>query len=221
MNKRIILMVVAAAAAGILVSQSVPTFAIQREDNLQNPKNPPPVELAPRIDIDKALLARLHTERVEKFVAEDGFGMRRVMTMNAPTPIVLPTDKKGNVYDVKSLDLVGLKKDADPTVFVSAASRHAKKQKDAVKRAPDEFEAAAFKKLAEEEIVWQTSGKEIRMVGALRATEDCMSCHKAENGQIIGAFSYTLARQDPEKVRRERMLLRQMGLEGLNLETTE
>jgi hypothetical protein len=213
MNKRIILMIVAATVAGILVSQSVPTFAIQRTDERQKPKNPQPVELAAHIDIGKASLARLHTERVEKFVAEDGFGMRRVITMKAPTPIVLPVDKKGNVYDVKSLDLVSLKKDADPIVFVSAASRHVKKQKDAVKRAPDEFETAAFKKLADEEVVWMTSGEEIRMVGALRATEDCMSCHKAENGQIIGAFSYTLARQDPEKVRRERMLLRQMGLQ--------
>ena len=41
-------------------------------------------------------------------------------------------------------------------------------------------------------------GPTLRMLGAIRAANQCVACHAAERGQLLGAFSYTLQLQ-PEK----------------------
>ena len=35
------------------------------------------------------------------------------------------------------------------------------------------------------------------LVGAVRATADCLKCHEAKEGQLLGAFSYPLVPVEP------------------------
>ena len=35
------------------------------------------------------------------------------------------------------------------------------------------------------------------MLGSLRATKECLQCHRVEHGALLGAFSYELLR-DPQ-----------------------
>ena len=39
-----------------------------------------------------------------------------------------------------------------------------------------------------------SDGDGVRMVGAIRSTTQCVSCHDCERGDLLGAFSYTLKR---------------------------
>ena len=39
----------------------------------------------------------------------------------------------------------------------------------------------------------------VRMVGAVRATTQCLDCHRVERGALLGAFSYDLWRTPPLK----------------------
>ena len=38
-------------------------------------------------------------------------------------------------------------------------------------------------------------GEGVRMLGAIRSTKQCVACHGGERGDLLGAFSYTLQRQ--------------------------
>ena len=59
------------------------------------------------------------------------------------------------------------------------------------------FEAIALAKLrAEEDLVVRATTNQIEMVGALRASKQCLACHQVTRGQLLGAFSYTVIR-DP------------------------
>jgi hypothetical protein len=35
----------------------------------------------------------------------------------------------------------------------------------------------------------------LRVLGAIRATKQCLTCHGGRQGDLLGAFSYVLARQ--------------------------
>ena len=57
----------------------------------------------------------------------------------------------------------------------------------------DAFERDALARLAEgeERVVVKSPGKEVRMLGAIRAEEQCRTCHKTlEDGALMAAFSY-------------------------------
>ncbi len=62
-------------------------------------------------------------------------------------------------------------------------------------RAPDDFERDALARLrAGESVVISPDGT--RMLGAIRATERCSSCHVVETGDLLGAFSYSLSKRE-------------------------
>lgn len=50
-------------------------------------------------------------------------------------------------------------------------------------------------------MIAQATTNRIEMVGSLRAEEQCLQCHDAERGELLGAFSYELIR-DPAKEHR-------------------
>lgn len=61
-----------------------------------------------------------------------------------------------------------------------------------------DFETAALDKLRSgEELEVLASRRHILMLGALRADKHCMECHRAREGELLGAFSYELVRVGP------------------------
>ena len=45
-------------------------------------------------------------------------------------------------------------------------------------------------------VVAEASTNRIRMMGAIRATDNCLKCHDAQHGDLLGTFTYELQR-DP------------------------
>lgn len=67
-------------------------------------------------------------------------------------------------------------------------------------RDTDPFETAALKQLfGGKEIVIHKSKNRMRMLGAIKCTQNCISCHTtAQPGDVLGAFSYEILRTPPE-----------------------
>lgn len=66
-----------------------------------------------------------------------------------------------------------------------------------------EFEADALAKLRKgEDLVTDAAEREVRMVGSLRATKQCLQCHDVKRGDLLGCFSYDLVRVDGAKAGR-------------------
>ena len=65
-------------------------------------------------------------------------------------------------------------------------------------RGLDPFELDALRKLREgEETVTIATPNRLLMLGAMRATNNCMQCHNVEENELLGAFSYEFLR-DPK-----------------------
>ena len=156
------------------------------------PKNPTVTQRV--IEMDKQSLERLHTDRVEKFVEQVAFGVRRVLMMPKIETKKLPVDSTGKTYVIDRMDLIGLLPGKEPIVRLATGINHALREEKKVvsTRALDEFEAQAVADLNKRGLVWKLSESDVRMVGALRASQDCLSCHKGKEGDILGAFSYRM-----------------------------
>ena len=46
-----------------------------------------------------------------------------------------------------------------------------------------------------EDLVVKATTNRIRMLGGLRAKEQCLECHSVKKGELLGAFSYELLRK--------------------------
>ncbi len=143
------------------------------------------------------------------------------MVMHDGTPVVFEMPKTG-------VDKAAYRRNLwPPDQLVTAAvdvipSMPDKLTKYAV-RAPDDYESKAIQKLQEgEQVVIQTTGDEIRMVGAIRAEKNCLECHvypesstrfhyqrdklllvphqkpAVKEGDLLGAFTYRIKRAAPE-----------------------
>lgn len=145
-----------------------------------------------------------------------------------------PVHAVHSMWRLSQIDLVGLMKNPQPTVYISPKNndmllpkereelqKRLPKEKltggfpggsDVVvinptlpgmemlkglkQRAPDEFELAALDALRQgEDFFVRQKNREIRMVGSLRAVGQCASCHDAERGTLLGAFSYRLVKR--------------------------
>jgi hypothetical protein len=57
----------------------------------------------------------------------------------------------------------------------------------------DGFETTALDELQRgNELVVKTAGPEMRLLGAVRARTECLSCHEGAPGRLLGAFTYLL-----------------------------
>jgi hypothetical protein len=110
----------------------------------------------------------------------------------------IPVD--GEVWSVRSLQLVGLVKNRKPVVYESNRMPGMKDVKDLPTRDLNIFETRALDSiLAGEHYVAEQTGKEIRMLAPIFAGNRCLSCHD-QKGQMLGAFTYTLERGPAPKV---------------------
>jgi len=101
-------------------------------------------------------------------------------------------------WQLKRLELVSLLKHEQPGVYLSEHLPRMDQLAKAKVRALNAFEEQSLKALRDgEELKTEATTNVIRMVGAMRATKQCLDCHAGERGQLLGAFSYELQRDPP------------------------
>jgi hypothetical protein len=108
-------------------------------------------------------------------------------------------------WRVGRLELVSLLKYERPAVYVSEHLPRMNELKDAKTRPLAPFEKESLEKLMRgEEIISVARSNDIQMVGALRASRQCLKCHQVQHGELLGAFSYDLFRDPPVKIEKPR-----------------
>jgi len=96
---------------------------------------------------------------------------------------------------VETLELVGLVVHEEPVAYISEKLPRMDVLRTAPIRALDNFEKLGLANLREGEMLFVAhQGDYVRMLGAIRATRQCTSCHDCERGTLLGAFSYILAK---------------------------
>lgn len=96
---------------------------------------------------------------------------------------------------LKRIELVSLHRFGEPRCYVSEYLPEMKtlRQSEIATRALDDFESQSLAKLwTDQNVVIQQEPTSTRMLGALRASQDCLECHAASKGELLGAFTYTL-----------------------------
>ncbi|MEO1530154.1 MAG: hypothetical protein AAFX06_32545 [Planctomycetota bacterium] len=133
-----------------------------------------------------------------------GFLPHRLMTqsnirMGAPRfPRGLETPVFASDWGVKTLQLVSLLKHDRPKVYVSKTLPNMESLPEANVRDLDGFESRALERLYNgEDLCIEGRQNQVRMLGSLRAIEQCRDCHFVKRGQLLGAFSYEFARLAP------------------------
>jgi hypothetical protein len=100
-------------------------------------------------------------------------------------------------WRVERLELVGLLKYDDPVVYLSENLPAMDELRDAPTRPLDAFEQQALTALrGGEDLMAQDGPNRMRLLGSLRAVKQCVRCHDVERGELLGAFSYRLAREE-------------------------
>ena len=95
------------------------------------------------------------------------------------------------------LELVGILKYEEPVVYLSEHLPRMEELRQAPTRTLDSFEKAALEKLfGGEHLIVQETAKQMRMLGSIRATKQCLRCHQGERGALLGAFSYRMAAKE-------------------------
>ena len=119
-----------------------------------------------------------------------GFESHRFSTVLEPEGI--------DEWQITRLELVSLLKHVSPMVYISESLPQMETLKDAPTRPLDSFETDAVERLREQEDLVVYDGlNEVRMVGSLRAGQDCIECHSVNRGTLLGAFTYLLHRREP------------------------
>ena len=96
---------------------------------------------------------------------------------------------------VKDRSLDSVRVEPKSTVDATEKLTRMNEAKAAPTRDPDEFESAGREPLAGgKELDFGQSRTEplLRMVVGLRAAKSCTNCHGCREGELLGAFSYTL-----------------------------
>jgi hypothetical protein len=100
----------------------------------------------------------------------------------------------GDSWQVRTLDLVSLVLHEQPVAYVSANLPKMDELRDAPTRPLDTFEFAGLETIRRgKELFVRGTPDGVRMLGAIRAAKQCIECHGGERGDLLGAFSYTLA----------------------------
>lgn len=140
-------------------------------------------------------LVDFHQNSVLDFVYPEGFGyfkdrnhvagFRPHQFRNVPGP--------AQSWRVETLELVGLVVHDEPAVYVSDLLPRMDVLRKAPVRPPNAFETLGLVDLAAgETLVVRMHGEKLRLLGAIRATKQCIACHDCERGDLLGAFSYVL-----------------------------
>lgn len=102
--------------------------------------------------------------------------------------------KKSQLWEIKSVDLVGLVMQEEPVVYVSEKIPDMKDLKNRPTREMDLFESEGLGELMNGKALYvRTKADTIRVLGPIHASKACLKCHgDAKEGTMLGMFSYTL-----------------------------
>ena len=169
--------------------------------------NPPQPEVIGSPDVPQpaaeqgpilASLKSLHRLGVEEFanaqdfgfVTRDGKQMAGFIPHRFTKPVKVDPRRR-----LKRFDLVGLLMHDQPVVYVSDKLPRMNELKNVPTRGLDAFEASAVQVLRSgEAIVIRDDAAGTRMVGAVRAAKQCLTCHETKRGELLGAFTYRFER---------------------------
>jgi hypothetical protein len=153
------------------------------------------------------LLSNLHDFGRNDFLDPAGFGYvkdRKNVAGFQPhafrtTPEVPPAGGRPaekERWAVARLELMSLLKHDGPAVYSADHLPRMDELKEAPTRPLTAFEEKALKAMkGGDDLVTESSGNRILMVGSLRAATQCLDCHQVKRGDLLGAFSYELQRQ--------------------------
>lgn len=97
------------------------------------------------------------------------------------------------------LELISLYRNGEPVAYLSDQLPKMDRIGVLETRLLDEFERQGLDRLfTEAELVTEDSGHRIRMLGGIRARQECLQCHSAEIGELMGALSYQITRGEPQ-----------------------
>jgi hypothetical protein len=133
-------------------------------------------------------LSLIHLSNVNFFIdPKAGFDRNDAILHNG-------ANKKEFLWEIKSLDLVGLVVHETPTVYVSEKLPNMKDLAKRPTRDMDVFEMEGLEELmAGKDLYVRGKNDTIRVLGPVRASKACLKCHSdAKDGDMLGAFSYTL-----------------------------
>jgi hypothetical protein len=162
-------------------------------------------------------LERIHRRFEQEFGESAGNGMSRIIRIHSIKDTRLfAFQQRNETWDIKEVDLIGLLTDKPiihHTPIPASGSKFDIKKlaREAAVRKANEFEIAAIAKVKHDGVLVTQEGKdEIRMVGALRATQNCLNCHiqRGSNnkdiatpfkvGDVLGALTYRILRRTNE-----------------------
>ena len=160
-----------------------------------SPDSPQPSASMESID---ASLKALHRYGVEEFanaqdfgfVTKDGKQAAGFLAHRFTKPVKSDPRRR-----LKRFDLIGLLLNPEPVVYVSDKLPRMDELRSAPRRPLDGFETAAINVLRDgEAVVIRDEPTGTRMVGAIRAAKQCLNCHEARRGELLGAFTYRFER---------------------------
>jgi hypothetical protein len=120
---------------------------------------------------------------------------RHVPEMPAGAGLTDGKAAKKERWVVRRIELVSLLKHEEPVAYVTPHLPRMDELRKAPTRPLDGFEEKALKTLRQgETLASDATVNRIQMLGAVRATKQCLTCHQAQSGALLGAFSYELWR---------------------------
>lgn len=153
---------------------------------------------------DESRLWDMHRGGLLDFVNPQGFGYIKdrdhVAGFQPHRFTEMPSNPKVQsiAWEVRSVELVSLLKHDPPAVYLSKNLPRMEELRKAGTRPLDDFESGQLPALRRgEDLMVSATTNHMRVLGAIRAGKPCLSCHDAERGDLLGAFSYKLRRQTP------------------------
>lgn len=150
-------------------------------------------------DWNPTRMGRMHDGGVIDFVNARNFGFvkdrQHVAGFQRHGMTKVPA-AEASAWTVARVDLVGLVIHEAPVAYVSANLPRMDELREAPTRPLDAFETEALESLkAGEDLFTRGTEDAARLVGAIRATKQCVACHGGSRGDLLGAFSYGLRRE--------------------------
>lgn len=146
----------------------------------------------------KTSLSALHGESTLDFLNPGGFGYvkdrKQVAGFQGHGFSAEPEPARPE--KLVSIELIGLVVHDEPVVYISQYLPNMKALGQSPTRMLDEFETAGLQALKDGKHMYaQDFLPGTRAVGAIRATNQCITCHNVQRGDLLGAFSYTFRKR--------------------------